>query len=121
MIYSFKGITSQAEQSYDNTAAHSELKAMMNRSERLSLYFTIDQYGYEAIRVESKTTKNFAYQINQEAFAWVMNYLMKGETEDFNVKPEAVTKSEETDANKFRKDMLKLFVENRIGNIQKLF
>ena len=76
------------EQSYDNTAAHTELKAMMNRSERLSLYFTIDQYGYEAIRVESKTTKNFAYQIDQAAFAWVMNYLMKGETEDFNVKPE---------------------------------
>ena len=116
MKYDFKGIMPQTEQSYDNTAAHTELKAMMNRSERLTLYFTIDQYGYEAIRVESKTTKNFAYQINQEAFAWVMNYLMKGETEDFNVKPDAVVKSEEIDANKFRKDMLKLFVE--IGNIQ---
>ena len=91
MQYNFNGITSQVEQSYDNTAAHSELKAMMNRSERLSLYFTIDRYGYEAIRVESKTTKNFAYQIDQAAFAWVMNYLMKGETEDFNVKPEQFT------------------------------
>lgn len=118
MKFSFDGITSQTELSYDNTAAHIELKAMMNRNERLTLYFTIDQYGYEAIKVESKTTKNFAYQINQEAFAWVMNYLIKGETEDFNVKPDAVVKSEETDANKFRKDMLKLFVENRIGNIQ---
>ena len=47
-----------------------------------------------------------------------MNYLLKGEAEDFNVKPDAVAKSEETDANKFRKDMLKLFVENGIGNIQ---
>ena len=118
MKYDFNGIMPQIEQVYNNTAAHSELKAMMNRNERLSLYFTIDRYGYEAIRVESKTTKNFAYQIDQAAFAWVMNYLMKGETEDFNVKPEAVAKSEETDANKFRKDMLKLFVENRIGNIQ---
>lgn len=118
MKYNFEGINPQVEQSYDNTAAHTELKAMMNRNERLTLYFTIDLYGYEAIRVESKTTKNFAYQINQEAFAWVMNYLMKGETEDFNVKPDAVAKSEETDANKFRKDMLKLFVENGIGNIQ---
>lgn len=118
MKYNFEGINPQVEQSYDNTAAHTELKAMMNRNERLTLYFTIDQYGYEAIRVESKTTKNFAYQINQEAFAWVMNYLMKGETEDFNVKPDAVAKSEERDANKFRKEMLKLFVENGIGNIQ---
>lgn len=118
MKYEFKGIMPQAELSSDNTAAHIELKAMMNRNERLTLYFTIDQYGYEAIRVESKTTKNIAYQINQDAFAWVMSYLMKGETEDFNVKPDAVVKSEETDANKFRKDMLKLFIENGIGNIQ---
>ena len=118
MKYNFEGINPQVEQSYDNTAAHTELKAMMNRNERLTLYFTIDRYGYEAIRVESKTTKNFAYQIDQEAFAWVMNYLMKGETEDFNVKPDAVAKSEERDANKFRKEMLKLFVENGVGNIQ---
>ena len=118
MKYNFEGINPQVEQSYDNTAAHTELKAMMNRNERLTLYFTIDRYGYEAIRVESKTTKNFAYQIGQEAFAWVMNYLMKGETEDFNVKPDAVAKSEERDANKFRKEMLKLFVENGLGNIQ---
>ena len=116
--FSFDGIMPQTEQSYNNTAAHSELKAMMNHGERLSLYFTIDRYGYEAIRVESKTTKNFAYQIDQAAFTWVMNYLLKGEAEDFNVKPDAVAKSEETDANKFRKDMLKLFVENGIGNIQ---
>lgn len=108
----------QMEQTYDNTAAHEELKAMMNRSERISFYFTIDRYGYEAIRVESKTTKNFAYQIGQEAFAWVISYLMRGEVEDFNVKPDTVSKSEETDANKFRKDMLRLFVENQIGNIQ---
>ena len=118
MKYNFEGINPQVEQSYDNTAAHTELKAMMNRNERLTLYFTIDRYGDEAIRVESKTTKNFAYQIDQEAFAWVMNYLMKGETEDFNVKPDAVAKSEERDANKFRKEMLKLFVGNGIGNIQ---
>ena len=118
MNFTFAGIMPHVEQSYNNTAAHTELKAIMNRSERLNLYFTIDRYGYEVIRVESKTTKNFAYQINQEAFAWVMNYLMKGETEDFNVNPKAVAKSEETDANKFRKDMLKLFVENGIGNIQ---
>ena len=90
MSFTFAGIMLQVEQSYNNTAAHTELKAMMNRNERLSLYFTIDRYGDEAIRVESKTTKNFAYQIDQEAFAWVMNYLMKGETEDFNVKPDAV-------------------------------
>lgn len=48
MKYNFEGINPQVEQSYDNTAAHTELKAMMNRNERLTLYFTIDRYGYEA-------------------------------------------------------------------------
>lgn len=46
MKYNFEGINPQVEQSYDNTAAHTELKAMMNRNERLTLYFTIDLYGY---------------------------------------------------------------------------
>ena len=33
MKYNFEGINPQVEQSYDNTAAHTELKAMMNRNE----------------------------------------------------------------------------------------
>lgn len=118
MNFNINGIMPNAAQSYNNVEAHNELKAMMNRGERVQLYFTIDRFGYEAIRVESKTTKNFAYQLNQESFNWVMKYLMNGETEDLTVKPNKVDKSEETDANNFRKDMLKLFVENGIGNIQ---
>lgn len=115
--FDFSGLV-PIEAEYNNVAAHAELKAMMNRSERINLYFTIDRYGYEAIRVESKTTANFAYQIGQEGFTWVMKYLMQGETEDFKVKPEEANKSDNADADKFRKDMLKLFIENNIGNIQ---
>lgn len=118
MNFNINGIMPNVAESYNNVEAHNELKAMMNRGERVQLYFTIDRFGYEAIRVESKTTKNFAYQLNQESFNWVMKYLMNGETEDLTVKPDKVVKSEETDANNFRKDMLKLFVENGIGNIQ---
>lgn len=118
MNFNINGIMPNAEESYNNVEAHNELKAMMNRSERIQLYFTIDRFGYEVIRVESKTTKNFAYQLNQESFNWVMKYLMNGETEDLTVKPDEIVKSDEPDANKFRKDILKLFVENEIGNIQ---
>ncbi|ROT17383.1 MULTISPECIES: hypothetical protein [Bacteroidales] len=118
MNFNLNGIMPNVAENYNNTEAHNELKAMMLRGERVQLYFTIDRYGCEAIRVESKTTKNFAYQLNQESFNWVMKYLMNGETEDLTVKPDEVVKSEETDANKFRRDMLKLFVENGIGNIQ---
>ena len=118
MNFNINGIMPNVAERYNNIEAHNELKAMMNRGERIQLYFTIDRFGHEAIRVESKTTKNFAYQLNQESFNWVMKYLMNGETEDLTVKPDEVVKSEETDANKFRKDMLRLFVENGIGNIQ---
>lgn len=118
MNYNLNGIIPNVVERYNNLEAHNEVKAMMIRGERVQFYLTIDRYGYEAIRIESKTTKNFAYQLNQESFNWIMKYLMNGETEDLTVKPDEVVKSEETDANKFRKDMLKLFVENGIGNIQ---
>lgn len=118
MNFNINGIMPNVVERYNNIEAHNELKAMINRGERVQLYFTIDRFGYEAIRVESKTTKNFAYQLNQESFNWVMKYLMNSETEDFTVKPDELVKSEETDANKFRKNMLKLFVDNGIGNIQ---
>lgn len=103
---------------YNNVEAHNELKGMMNRSERIQLYFTIDRFGCEAIRVESKTTQGFNYQMNQTSFDWLMSYLMKGETEDINVNPSEIEKSEIEEADSFRESMLKLFIENGIGRIQ---
>lgn len=103
---------------YPNTEAHAELKAMMMRGERVNLSFGIDRIGYEVAYPQSKTTDWFGYQLNPESMAWILRYLTNGEIEDFNVKPNDVVKSEYTTKNEFVADMLKMFVENRLGNIQ---
>ena len=119
MKYSFSRANSTVVAgSYNNNEAHKELQGMMNRNERIQLYFTVDRFGCEAIRVESKTTSGFNYQLNQTSFNWVMNYLIKGETEDINVNPSEIEKSEFEDADSFRLSMMKLFIESGVGRLQ---
>lgn len=103
---------------YPNTEAHNELKAMMNRNERINISFGIDKDGYEIVYAESKTTAWFKYRLNVESFAWVMRYLTCGEIEDFNVNPIELAKSEYENPDTFKTDMLKMFVENKLGNLQ---
>ena len=83
--YGFDELKSSNIVTYNNEKAHAELKSMMERGERLSLYFTIDTYGMEAVCVESKTTSRFNYQLNPKSFTWIMKYLTSKETEDFEV------------------------------------
>lgn len=116
--YNMALIQSTTETAYPNTEAHAELKAMMMRGERVNLSFGIDRLGYEVAYPQSKTTDWFAYQLNPENMAWVVRYLANGETEDFNVNPSEVVKSEYATKNEFIADMLKMFVENKLGNIQ---
>lgn len=118
MKYSFSGIQPTTESAYPNTEAHAELKAMMNRGERVNLSFGIDRFGFEVAYPQSKTTDWFGYQLNPESMAWILRYLTNGETEDFNVNPTEVVKSEYATKNEFIADMLKMFVENKLGNIQ---
>lgn len=103
---------------YNNVAAHEELKAMMSRFDRLNIFFDIDEDGYEVAKVESTCVKRFAYQLNDEAANWLMRYLATGKSEDFGVEPSGVQKSDQVNGNEYRKNMLKLFVESKVVNIQ---
>lgn len=116
--YGFNEVKINNVNQYNNEEAHAELKSMMERGERLSLYFTIDNYGMEAICVESKTTSRFVYQLNTKSFTWLMKYLTNKDTEDFEVNPTNIKKSEIEDANQFREEMLILFINGEIGRIQ---
>lgn len=116
--YNMALIQPTTESAYPNTEAHAELKAMMNRGERVNLSFGIDRFGFEVAYPQSKTTDWFGYQLNPESMAWILRYLTNGETEDFNVKPTEVIKSEYATKNDFLTDILKMFVENKLGNIQ---
>lgn len=113
--YGFNEVKFNNVNQYNNEEAHAELKSMMERGERLSLYFTIDSYGMEAISVESRTTSRFNYQLNSKSFTWIVNYLTNKETEDFEVNPTNIKKSEIEDANQFREEMLILFIKWRNG------
>lgn len=90
--YGFNEVKFNNVNQYNNEEAHAELKSMMERGERLSLYFTIDSYGMEAISVESRTTSRFNYQLNSKSFTWIVNYLTNKETEDFEVNPTNIKK-----------------------------
>lgn len=116
--YNMAFIQPTAETAYPNTEAHAELKAMMMRGERVNLSFGIDRLGYEVAYPQSKTTDWFSYQLNPGNMAWILRYLTNGETEDFNVKPTELVKSEYATKNEFIADMLKMFVDNKLGNIQ---
>lgn len=116
--YGFNEVKFNNVNQYNNEEAHAELKSMMERGERLSLYFTIDTYGMEAVCVESKTTSRFNYQLNPKSFTWIMKYLTSKETEDFEVNPTDVKEAEIQDADAFRHDMLLIFIQNEMGNIQ---
>lgn len=116
--YNMAFIQPTTKKVYPNTEAHAELKAMMMRGERVNLSFGIDRLGYEVAYPQSKTTDWFAYQLNPENMAWILRYLTNGETEDFELNPAEVIKSEYSTKNEFVVDMLKMFVENKLGNIQ---
>lgn len=111
-------ITASNREPYNNVAAHEELKSMMSRFDRLNIFFDIDEDGYEVIKVESTCVKRFAYQLNDKSANWLMTYLSTGKSEDFGVEPSEVQKSDQTNGNEYRKNMLKLFVESKAVNIQ---
>ncbi|RHJ54967.1 hypothetical protein [Bacteroides sp. AM10-21B] len=118
IAFRFENITASNREPYNNVAAHEELKSMMSRFDRLNIFFDIDEDGYEVIKVESTYVKRFAYQLNNESANWLMTYLSTGKSEDFGVEPSEVQKSDQTNGNEYRKNMLKLFVESKAVNIQ---
>lgn len=103
---------------YNNMAAHEELKVMMLRFDRLNMFFDIDEDGYEVVKVESVCVKRFAYQLKEESVNWLLTYLSTGKSEDFGVEPSDVQKSDQTNGNEYRKNMLKYFRESKAVNLQ---
>lgn len=105
---------------YNNAEAHKEVRAMMARGERMAMFFTLDKYGCEAVRIESRTTQRFTYQLNQDSLNWLLGYLTNGTMDDCNVDPSAPVKTSETSNDIFRKNMLMAFVNAGVGNFQTL-
>lgn len=103
---------------YDNKGAHEQLKGMMARKERLSIYFSIDNAGYEFAKIESKTVSGFKYRLNQESFDWIMGYLIHGKTDNDKVNPIDLQQAEDTDPDLLRTNIMKQFIEAGLGQFQ---
>ena len=59
---------------YNNAEAHKEVRAMMARGERMAMFFALDKYGCETVRIESRTTQRFTYQLMAFVNANVGNF-----------------------------------------------
>lgn len=103
---------------YNNVDAHKEVRAMMTRGERMAMFFALDKYGCETVRIESRTTQRFSYQLNQGSLDWLIGYLANGTMEDCDVDPSTPLKTSETSDDDFRKKMLMAFVNAGVGNFQ---
>lgn len=71
---------------YDNEAAHRQVKLLMKQRKRLHvLVYTEDVY----ISCQKRT--GLRYQLNDNSWKWILNYLRKGDYEDFGVFPSRVS------------------------------
>ena len=95
---------------YDNIGAHNAIKSIMLRKERINMQLGMDKGGYDCAWIESKTEAKFKYQLSEEGFLWLLNYMQKGATEDYGVKPSQVT-PEENIGGDFQLAMLQAFID----------
>lgn len=80
---------------YDNKGAYETLQAMMNRNERLSVKFYGDKDMIPCAWIESSSVAGFKYQLKSESLNGLLNYLINGESTEFDHNPEELETIEE--------------------------
>ena len=71
---------------YNNEAAHRQLKLMMRQGKQLSIRVE-DEAG-----ISSQGVTGLRYQLNESSWQWILNYLQTGEYEDFGVFPSEISR-----------------------------
>lgn len=74
--------TTNKENPYNNELALKEVVKMMKRKEKLTVSFILDKYGYESVRIESRTVDELNLQISNALFTWLTYYLKNGDIEE---------------------------------------
>ena len=95
---------------YDNVAAHETVKRMMARRDWFEVYFNIDREGFCSFRLRSIQQAPFEYQISRKAYAWVLEYLIRGKSDDGRVDPTQPLHGDGVRAEDFRKLMFLTFM-----------
>ena len=71
---------------YNNEAAHRQLKMMMRQGKQLSIRLEDEAW------ISSQGVSGLRYQLNERSWQWILNYLQTGEYEDFGVFPSEISR-----------------------------
>lgn len=77
----------EAQKQYDNIGAYNQLKAMMKAGQKLSVKFYTGKDYKPCAWIESKQVAGFRYELKEVSFSGLINYLITGETADFDASP----------------------------------
>ena len=71
---------------YDNEAAHRQVKLLMMQGRQLNIRIEDEAW------ISSQGVTGLRYQLNENSWQWILNYLQTGDYEDFGVFPADVPK-----------------------------
>ena len=77
----------EAQNQYDNIGAYNQLQAMMKAGQKLSVKFYTGKDNKPCAWIESNQVKGFRYELKEVSFSGLMNYLITGETANFDASP----------------------------------
>ena len=104
----FEMTSSLAICQYDNVGAYKTLQALMNRGENLTIKFFKSKDNIPCAWIESRNIAGFKYEMKNESFHGIINYLRNGIPADFDNNPSESTPLE--DIMDFQIEVLKMFV-----------
>lgn len=71
---------------YDNEVAHRQLKMLMRQGRQLNIRVEDEAW------VSSQGITGLRYQLNENSWQWILNYLQTGDYEDFGVFPSEISR-----------------------------
>lgn len=71
---------------YDNEAAHRQVKLLMKQGKQLSIRIEDEAW------ISCQGVTGLRYQLNENSWQWILNYLQTGEYEDFGVFPSDISR-----------------------------
>ena len=77
----------ESQSQYDNIGAYNQLQVMMKAGQKLSVKFYTGKDNKPCAWIESKQVIGFRYELKEVSFSGLINYLITGETADFDTSP----------------------------------
>ena len=71
---------------YNNEVAHRQLKLLMKQGKQLDIRVEDEAW------ISSKGVTGLRYQLNENSWQWILNYLQTGNYEDFGVFPSEISR-----------------------------